>query len=352
MRDLDALVTHPLTRLFGLPVWWIHQGVIHSRNRRFDRGHRQVVRLPVPVVAVGNITLGGTGKTPLVHWLADRLAAQGYRPAIISRGYRSAPDGRNDEARLSDHPTCCHPRRVLAGRSAIARGAEVLIADDLFQHRQLHRDLDLVCLDATRPFGLPWPDRGRILPLGLLRETAPSLRRADVLILTRCDQVPAAQRAQLDAHLARFGKTLVHARHRPLALVDLVDDSQHPPDWLAERAVWLACGLGNPQAFAHSCRDLGARIAGTRFFADHHPYTREDLRLLHHRRDGHPLIMTSKDAVKLRPLLSQESPGSLFELRIGCDIDPADQPALQAHLVAALKRGARGRQPTDQEEHS
>src|SRR5438876_5539483 len=166
---------------------------VHLRNWCYDRGWLPTHRPPVPVISVGNLTAGGTGKTPCVEYLARFLQARGLRPAVLSRGYRG--NGRpNDEAlileaNLPDVPHLQGKDRVTRASQAVrVFGADVLILDDGFQHRRLRRDLDLVLIDAMNPWG-----HGRLLPRGLLREPISSLRRADAVIVTRLDQAQPAE---------------------------------------------------------------------------------------------------------------------------------------------------------------
>ncbi len=162
---------------------------VGARNLAFDRGWKASHRAEVPVVSVGNLTLGGTGKTPMVEWVARWYRARGVRVAILSRGYGDS-SGMNDEGRvleenLPDVPHLQAPDRVdLASRAVEELESELLVLDDGFQHRRLARDLDIVLLDALDPFGL-----GRIFPRGLLREPIGSLRRAGVVVLSRADLV-------------------------------------------------------------------------------------------------------------------------------------------------------------------
>ena len=176
----------PLSPLYGL--------VAAVRNGLFDAGWRRAARLPVPVVSVGNLTVGGTGKTPTVLWLAQLAKDQGLRPGVLARGY-----GRERGAELNDEGTMLQarlpwllqrqdPRRFQAGKQLVEDGANIIILDDGFQHRQLARDVDLVCLDAVMPF-----DNNRCLPSGDLREWRSGLRRADIVLLTRADRLSADQ---------------------------------------------------------------------------------------------------------------------------------------------------------------
>src|SRR5438876_1130985 len=189
---------------YRLAVWW--------RNRQFDRGGRAIHRAAVPVVSIGNLSLGGTGKTPCVEYVARFYRELGLKVAILSRGY-GANAGPNDEALVLEENLPDVPHLQGADRLSLARTAveelesELLILDDGFQHRRLQRDLDLVLVDATNPWG-----HGYLFPRGLLRETPRSLQRAGVVLLTRCDQVDERKRVQIQETIAS------HAPKVPMAL--------------------------------------------------------------------------------------------------------------------------------------
>ncbi|MGL5095555.1 MAG: tetraacyldisaccharide 4'-kinase, partial [Planctomycetia bacterium] len=195
--------------------------VVALRNAGYDAGRLKIHRAAVPVVSVGNLTVGGTGKTPFVEYLADWFHGRGLRAAILSRGYGST-GGPNDEALLLEEnlPDVPHlqgkNRSTLADAAVVELESQVLLLDDGFQHRRLHRDLDVVLLDATDPWG-----GGGLLPGGLLREPARSLRRADVVVLTRCDQVDAARRDAVWAVVGRQAPkaVTVEASFRPRDLL-------------------------------------------------------------------------------------------------------------------------------------
>jgi tetraacyldisaccharide 4'-kinase len=284
-----------------------------ARRAAYDAGILPVHRLGVPVVCVGNLSTGGTGKTPMCALVAKRLAERGMRPGLLSRGYGSAPGSNapNDEARLlerllPDVPHVQDADRVRGGRALVERGCRSIVLDDGFQHRRLHRDLDLVLVDATRPWGLPATGTGEapvraLLPRGLLREPPSSLTRADAIVLTRVPQASAVELEILERDMARFapGKPVLRAEHRPVRLLD-ERGGEHALTALAGRDVDLASGIGNPEAFERTVRDLGARVKTHRAFADHHLYAAADLRGLGEA--GRALVVTAKDAVKLAPL--------------------------------------------------
>ena len=272
---------------YRLGVWW--------RNRQYDRGRRTIHRAAVPVVSIGNLSLGGTGKTPCVEYVARFYRELGLQVAILSRGY-GANSGPNDEAlvleeNLPDVPHLQGADRVSLAAAAVEElEAELLVLDDGFQHRRLHRDLDILLIDATRP-----PHRDQLFPRGTLREPASSLKRASAILLTRCDQVDAAEvKAIRDWIGSRFPNVPVAAtEHRALARS-------------ASEGVGIAafCGIGNPAAFRRTLADLGANVIAFRTFPDHHAYTREDVDDLRNWAKGLPanaeIATTQKDWVKLR----------------------------------------------------
>jgi tetraacyldisaccharide-1-P 4'-kinase len=188
------------------------------RNVLYDKGILPTYRMDVPVISIGNITAGGTGKTPFVRKLAAAMADRGCRPAILMRGYRRSAGGISDEQallaeQLKDRniPVHAEPDRVAGARHVLAKHKEVntFILDDGFQHRRLARDVDIVLIDATNPFG-----HGHVHPRGLLREPLSGLARASCLIITRCEQVAAGQLEQIDSELRRYARSAPILRTR------------------------------------------------------------------------------------------------------------------------------------------
>ena len=292
-------------RWLAFPAWLLWRPLVELRNSAYDHGWLPRRGLPTPVISVGNLTLGGTGKTPVVAAVCAMLRAHGRHPAVLSRGY-AGQGGRNDEAEDSADVVFCNPDRHRAGTQALATGANCLVLDDGFQHRRLHRDLDLVCIDAGAPFGerlTDDPRHGAVFPLGRLREPVRALKRATACIITRCDQVAPERLRRLKAQLRHYQTPLFHCSHQAVALSDLVTCAvRESPESLAHRPVVLACGLGNPAAFVASARALGWQVLAIHRFPDHHRYRPQELRLLEAqaRRLDATLVVTSKDAAKLR----------------------------------------------------
>jgi tetraacyldisaccharide 4'-kinase len=322
-------------RLAAIPFGW----ATRLRNALFDRGWKRVYRAAVAVVSVGNLTLGGTGKTPCVEYVACYYLDQGLRVAVLSRGYGAAA-GCNDEAlvleeNLPDVPHLQGADRVALAQTAVTElESEVLVLDDGFQHRRLARDLDVVMVDATNPWG-----HGYQFPRGLLRESPAGLRRAQVVLLTRCDQVPGEQRDQLRATISRLAPHAVVAEsvHQPLELQD-GDGTCRQLDLLRDRPVAAFCGLGNPAAFRRTLLDLGANVRTFRTFPDHHPYSRTDVEALRfwarQLASDAVVVTTQKDLVKLR--LSQLGGRALYALRIRLHVTKG-QESLDQQLLSVVR---------------
>jgi tetraacyldisaccharide 4'-kinase len=290
------------------------------RNRQFDTGKREVHRVGVPVISVGNLTVGGTGKTPMVEWLARWFRERGVRVAIVSRGYGAEAGARNDEAleleqKLPDVPHLQNPDRVEAAQAAIEEcETQLILLDDAFQHRRIHRDLNIVLIDALEPFGY-----GHLLPRGLLREPVANLQRADVIALSRSDAVDEATRAAIRTKVLKHAPQAawVEVVHRPQSLLSAAGSESNIDAFQGQR-VAAFCGIGNPAGFRHTLRELGAEVVGLREFPDHHAYQRSDIDdLTSWTRDLQvtAVICTHKDLVKVG--IEQLGDCPLFAVRIG-----------------------------------
>jgi tetraacyldisaccharide 4'-kinase len=333
-HGLVAAIQRGGLRLASLPYGW----AVAIRNRLFDRGWRAVHRAGVPVISIGNLTVGGTGKTPCVEYVCRRYCEWQRRAAILSRGYGSDV-GPNDEALVleSNLPDVPHlqgaDRVALAKRAVQEHKSDVLVLDDGFQHRRLARDLDLVLLDATEPWGY-----GHLLPRGLLRESPRGLKRAGAVLLTRCDQVEPAALAQLQHEVERLAPQalVVLTSHEPTEWID-ASRRTVPLERLAGKQVAAFCGIGNPEAFRRTLADLGMNVGAFRHFPDHHAYTRNDIEELcnwarQNATEG-IVVTTQKDLVKLR--LTRLGECELWALRIQLRIH-AGQDALDHKLKEAL----------------
>lgn len=325
----------------------IYGAAVRRRNRYYD-DPRRAIRVPMPVLSVGNLAVGGTGKTPLVAWLVGRLQERGRKPAVVTRGYGGRAGRGPLSVSLGDGPLVASSicgdepwllgRRlrgalVIAGSDRVAgaafarsRGADVVVLDDGFQHRRLHRDLDLVLLDGARPFG-----NGRLLPAGPLREPVDSLRRADVVVVTRTapgEDVSAVARAlaEIDAACA-----VVRAGHRRVGFVD-VDGM---PVARPVRAVAF-CGIATPDGFRRDLQEEGVDLAGFLAFPDHHPWAAEDIRRL---RDAAlsqnaALATTEKDLARLDPPARAALAAAVVALAIEAVVH--DEDALLSRVDRAL----------------
>ncbi|MHC4294193.1 MAG: tetraacyldisaccharide 4'-kinase [Planctomycetota bacterium] len=289
-----------LLRAVLLPVGCAYSLAMRLRRAMYRRGVFKVAQTDVPVISVGNITTGGTGKTPMVAWVVERLKDLGASPAILIRGYKGS-GGTSDEAELLAGLTgvavIADPDRVTAAARAMGEGADVLVMDDAFQHLRLARDLDIVLVDAANPFGYD-----HCLPRGLLRESPGVLKDADAIVITRCDTVDDDALEELRNRLIRLAPAArIHlAVHKPVCLVTHAGE-EIPLDAIADRKVFAFCGIGNPESFFTSLVKLGARVAGERAFDDHVVYTSDVLDRLRcditeSRADL--VVTTQKDAVK------------------------------------------------------
>lgn len=251
-----------------LPLSWIFHWVAWARNQCYDRGWLPVTRVSVPVVSIGNLALGGRGKTPLVILVATQFPKT--RLAILARGYGAKGGGLNDEMEvIRRHLPSARlyqgKDRVSLARRAVAEGAELLILDDGFQHRRLHRDWDWV---VVRPEDL----KGRCPPCGELRESPRGLARADAIF----------------SYQEMAGAV-------PIQVISCISTS------IAKKRVSIFCGIGHPERFRKTVESLGAEVVGELFVGDHQPISIEDLETFYNRTKPLYLVCTEKDWVKLPP---------------------------------------------------
>ncbi len=317
------------------------------RNLAFNRGWRKSCSAGVPVICVGNLTLGGTGKTPMVEWIARWLRERDVRVTIISRGYGAADGSRNDEAleleqKLPDVPHLLNADRAAAARVAVEElGCQAILLDDGFQHRRLRRDLDIVLLDALDPWG-----GGHVFPRGLLREPLAGLARAQVVCLSRADLVRPDERQAIRQRTGAIAPRAawVTAAHTPLALRSATGE-EVALEALAGRPLAAFCGIGNPPAFRQTLQRLGYDVVAFREFPDHHPYDRADIDSLAGWASAHraeALVCTHKDLVKIGVPRLGATP--LWAVRVGLTIVEG-QETLESCLSAVVRDCLSVREP-------
>ena len=320
----------------------LYGAAVASRNAGYDRACPAPVRLPYPVISVGNLSVGGTGKTPCVEWVASALTAAGRRVGVLSRGYggRSRapyairhvggrllvdeapcehPEELPDEpqllaAHLPETPIVVGAKRAQTGQLACERfGATALVLDDGFQHRQLARDCDIVLVSARMPLS-GWP----LLPAGPMREPLSSLRRAHIVIITRADQSLEMVGA-LREGLRQWNESVAvaTAMHEPVGVRDLATGATLPLTKLEGARVLLVSSIGDPDGFEQTAKSVGAAVAGHRIFPDHHRYGAEDWAQLAGPAAGAQAILTTeKDAVRLHRVAPADPARPVWVLNI------------------------------------
>ena len=325
-----------------------------ARNAFYRAGLKSTVMLDRPVISIGNLTTGGTGKTPMVRWLAGQLRAGGKQVAVLSRGYKSAPGQPGDEQIMLDHllngPGVdrvilrANPDRVVAAQEVLRETpqTDLFLLDDGFQHRRVARNLDIVLLSAVNPFGY-----GHVLPRGLLREPISGLRRAGAVVITHADQVNESAIMDIERRIRRsHGEAAIYrAVHRQTGLRTASAPAFLAPDRAIEdlkhRKFFAFSGIGNPHVLHTQLQALGSSYVGNRWFADHHLYTENDciaLRQAAARHGAELLVTTEKDWVKINPLASTIHGYEIWRMDIEmCFLDHGEERLLR-QVHAALKR--------------
>ncbi len=310
----DTSTTAQFTRV-SLRLASLFYGIgVSLRNSAFDRGMRKVNKLPHPVISVGNLTAGGTGKTPHVLWVVRQLQSMNLHPAVLLRGYvprhaQKTDDQGSDETLMLQQtlgpgvPVQANPDRVQGATHALARDAQVnvFVLDDGFQHRRVHREVDLLLIDATSPFGL-----GRLLPAGYLREPVRGLRRAHAIIITRSDMLPADKLGLLEKRLRQLGApdVIAHSVNHWSGLLDSAGQT-HDLNRLRETKLAAVCGIGNPSQFKAMLARHFTQVVGQYELEDHQHYTPALVQQIvdHAVNNGaQALVLTEKDWVKWQPV--------------------------------------------------
>ena len=281
--------------------------IINVRNLLIARGNLHVVDLGKPVISVGNITWGGVGKTPFVILLVEHLRALGLKPAILTRGYMknvSRVKTLSDEAimlkqQIPDVSVGVGADRISESRKILRdQPVDVFILDDGFQHRKVKRDLDIVLIDATNPFG-----NNELIPAGILREPLSALKRAQIIVLTKSDLNPSATQV-LDERLRKINNAspIAWAVHAPSGLADLFGNNEEQLIDLRGKRVVSFCSIGDPKSFEESLSAAGALIDRNFIFPDHHVYLERDIQkiIAYAQKMGiEILVTTAKDSVKI-----------------------------------------------------
>jgi tetraacyldisaccharide 4'-kinase len=328
---------NPLASLILPPLSGIYSAVTRARIAGYQRGWFSVSKLSAPVISVGNLTTGGTGKTPLVEWVCIAVAREtGKKACVLTKGYgRANPqsqvlvsDGNKllaQEREAGDEPyllaqnligiaaVVSNPDRLAAGEWAIKNlGSEVFVLDDGFQHLRLSRDLDIVTIDATNPWG-----GGALLPYGRLREPRAGLSRADCVVVTRTDQVEDSV-SLIESVQQLAGAIPVFSSRMTTSGIRRLNGENVNNENLLAQPVAAFCGVGNPESFFNQLRQAGHTPVLRRASADHHQYSQADLnRLIKEAKEhgANGLITTAKDAPKLASL-ELELPCYVLEIKI------------------------------------
>ena len=352
-EEEQALVIRIL-RMVATVVAWSYDKLTIFRNFLFDLRILKVHKLSCPVISVGNLAVGGTGKTPMVIWLARFLLEEGWRVGVVSRGYKGektekvlvVSDGRNilagsdisgDEPqllarRLPGIPVLCSTKRALAAEAAVEQfRCEVVILDDGFQHRFVARNLDIVMFDSRYPFG-----DGSLFPRGILREQTTALTRAQVLVLSRFDSSEQAEQSHKNLVGQWPDKTVVTAAHRATHLFKATTQRELPLSSVENKRLAAFAGIGRPDDFFRTVRDLGADLVHTTALPDHHPLTIELLAsLVEEASEQKPelWLTTEKDWVRLPSDLPDSM--ELMILAVEIDLD-GDSSLLKAVVQESL----------------
>jgi tetraacyldisaccharide 4'-kinase len=339
------MTLHPFWRAVLWPFSMLFAGVVLVRAALYRAGVLPRRRLRGIVISVGNLTAGGTGKSPMVIWLAQRIAASGGRVGVLTRGYRSvtlpaaegsaAPERTSDEvvvlrSHLGDQvPVGIGKDRYREGCRLEEQGVEWFVLDDGFQHLGLARDVDLVLIDASAPFAGGW-----LLPAGRLREPRSALARADLVVITRAEAAPA-----LETLLRR--STSAPIFYAQTELVELLRVHPGPVGRASEneraRRLFAFCAIGNPGAFFRDLRRWGIHVAGEASFPDHHLYSQRnanDLEEYARQVGARGLVCTEKDILNFRDLNFHDCP--VYVCRIA--MRPADPEGFWQAIVATVER--------------
>ncbi len=328
--SLLRLICRGLSHVYGL--------LVHIRHTLYQRNILKKRHVPpnnngsvIKIISIGNITAGGTGKTPMVAHVAGWLAAQGHKTAILTRGYGRIPKARNqkdDEAFIMHRPGLQNVVRLtgwnryqMASNLAKQGTYKAIVLDDGFQHMRLARDLNIVMINSLDPFG-----HKRLLPYGTLREPLNNLNRTDLFVLTHTNLCTEQDKIETINYLNQFGKPVIETMYQPVEFMSLLDSNkpacqneaagrQEPLSALTHQSVWGFCGIGDPLGFKKTLEKIGIQLKGFSIFADHYPYKIRDVEQLIARARANGVdrfVTTEKDMARLRWLKTHlDHPGKL-----------------------------------------
>ncbi len=347
----------------GVPLSPIYAAIMRARSAAYASGFLASYRVSRPVICLGNISMGGTGKTPHVIWLCKKLAETGLRPAVISRGYGGragkgplvvsegagpnvTPHIAGDEPvmiarRLKGVPVVIGSDRVASARLAISRlGAEIIVLDDGFQHLRLKRDLDIVLIPATRPL-----KDEKVFPGGELREPPQALSRASCVLITRAEGISPLTRKNFVSELKPYlgGKPVFFSRNKVSGILPFGEKGKRKNT--SNHMHFAFCGLGDPDSFLTTLQAEGIKTAGHRWFPDHHKYDSHDLLRLvteAQKAGADALVTTAKDAVKLSSLDTEHIPMQILVVEIEPSVDKKFWDLVYNSLKNKRRHGGRG----------
>ncbi len=337
-----------IVRALLLPFSWLYLGGLKFYLKLYDWGLKKRTRLGVPVICVGNITFGGTGKTPFVRMLCEFLQKNGVRPVVLTRGHGVKHEGTiivsdyenvlANAGQAGDEPYLLAKALpgvpVLVDRDRRRSGAwacenlkpDVIVLDDGMQYWQLEKDVIVVIMDAVRPFG-----SGYVMPAGDMRESEKSLERADLMVFSHCESVTNDHLIDLARRLNKYVDydNMFCASHIPVKLTG--EEGETDLSFLKDKDVTAFCGIGNPNSFFDTLERLGARVCGRIIFSDHMDYTEADMADVEHIAAGRIVVTTEKDAAKLEDMYVP----NLYVLDIEFDLEDEErfEDRLKKHLV-------------------
>ncbi len=355
-NDYKAKVVRILLNILA----FIYRILLKVRVVVYKLGIKKSKKLCSPVISIGNITVGGTGKTPLVKFLANRFKEDNLESVILTRGYKSnnedaltiVSNGQEilvdanqagDEAyllarHLEDVPVISGKRRSLTGDYACRKfGPDFIILDDGFQHWQLNRDYDIVVIDGTNPFS-----NATLLPAGLLREPLSSLKRADAFVITKVDQITGKEVAEIKQQIREYNSddVIITTRHRPGYLREITS-SKHEKIELKDKRVVAVSGIGNPESFTKTLTSLEAEVVKHFKFADHYQYDSEDIMEIYTTattEDIDMIVTTEKDAVSIEAAdFSEIVKGEMPFKVLGIEIEILDSEAKFLEMLNDLE---------------